>query len=167
MGLIYLTPSLKMAIILAYSTFAAWIGKPKMDLAIRLAPLLGPLTAAIVAVLGWYVAHRSNAARDRINKRRDLITTYLLEAYRRLETAANRAPRTDEQAIAFESAVADIQLLGSLDQIAALIEYLELYTANGEGDLHPVLSLLRNDLRKELALAPVKAPPKVFRFVRH
>jgi len=136
------------------------------DQIVRLAPLLGPLIAAAVAVLGWYMAHRLNKARDRTNKRHDMITQYLLEAYRRLEMAANREDKTEEQAVAFESAIADIQLLGSQTQITATIQYLRAHASASGGTIDQVLCLLRDDLRKELRLSPVEESPKVFRFVR-
>lgn len=71
------------------------------------------LVPAIVAVVGWFMAHQFNSYRDRVNKRRELRIQYLLEAYRRLESAANRPNKTEKQALDFESAVADIQLLGT------------------------------------------------------
>jgi hypothetical protein len=137
-----------------------------LDQVVRLAPLLGPLIAAAIAVLGWYMAHRFNTARDRINKRHDMITEYLLEAYRRLEMAANREDKTEEQAIAFESAIADIQLLGSSAQISTTVQYLRAHASGGGSTIDQVLCLLRNDLREELGLSLVEEPPKIFRFVR-
>jgi len=94
-----------------------------------------------------------------------MITQYLLEAYRRLEMAANREHMTDEQALAFESAIADIQLLGSPDQISTTFQYLDAYASTG-GSANKVLCLLRDDLRKELGLSLVEKPPKMFRFTR-
>jgi len=137
-----------------------------LDQVVRLAPILGPLIAAAIAVLGWYMAYRFNTARDRINKRHDMITEYLLEAYRRLEMAANREDKTEEQAIAFESAIADIQLLGSSAHISTTVQYLKAHAANGGATIDQVLCLLRNDLRKELGLSLIEEPPIVFRFVR-
>ena len=137
-----------------------------LDQVVRFAPILGPLIAAAIAVLGWYMAHHFNAARDRINKRHDMITEYLLEAYRRLEMAANREDKTEEQAIAFESAIADIQLLGSSAQISRTVQYLKTHASDGGGTIDQVLCLLRNDLRKELGLSLIEEPPIVFRFVR-
>ncbi len=133
------------------------------------ASLLGPALGALVALVGWFVLHRSNVQRDRENKRRELITTYLLEAYRRMETAANREDKTEEQAVAFESAIADIQLLGSPAQFAATLKYIDARAGSGEQDevgIGHVLGLLRDDLRRELGLEPLIAPPRFFRFVR-
>lgn len=47
-----------------------------------------------VVIAGWIVAHRLNLQRDTAAKRRDLRVQYLLDAYRRLEAAANRDPET-------------------------------------------------------------------------
>jgi len=124
------------------------------------------MIAALVVVIGWYVAHSFNMVRDRANKRHDMIVEYLLEAYRRLEKAANREDKTEEQAVAFESAVADIQLLGNPDQITETVKYLKAYASVGGGTIDNVLSLLRDDLRKEFGLSRVNHSLIIFRFVR-
>ena len=128
-------------------------------------PILAAIFAPLVAVIGWFVAHQFNVYRDRRNKRHDMIVQYLLEAYRRLESAANRE-KTEEQAFAFESAVADIQLLGSVEQISTTIKYLHAHTLSQGAIIDEVLCLLRNDLRKELRLSPAKSNPVIFRFER-
>lgn len=125
------------------------------------------LLAPLIAVIGWFVAHQFNVRRDRLNKRRDMIVQYLLEAYRRLESAANRETPSEEQAIEFESAVADIQLLGTPEQISKTVSYLHAHASAGGADINDVLCLLRGDLRRELGLSPATATPVVFRFRRH
>ena len=84
-------------------------------------PLIAFTLSPLVAVIGWFIAHRFNVYRDRRNKSHDMIIQYLLEAYRRLEAAANRE-KVEEQAAAFESAIADIQLLGSIQQISVTMK---------------------------------------------
>lgn len=111
------------------------------------------LIPAVVAVVGWFAAHQFNVYRDRINKRHDLRVQYLLEAYRRLESAANRPNKTEEQLLAFESAVADIQLLGTAEQVQATVKYLCQHASSGGAQIDEVLRLLRKDLRKELGLS--------------
>ncbi|MFI4940891.1 MAG: hypothetical protein ACHP7O_11200, partial [Burkholderiales bacterium] len=115
-----------------------------------------------------FVAHQFNVYRDRKNKRRDMIVQYLLEAYRRLESAAHRE-KTEEQAIAFESAVADIQLLGTFMQISAMVKCANaLASSGGTGTtIDEVLRVLRNNLRKELGLSALESTPVIFRFERH
>jgi hypothetical protein len=126
------------------------------------------LVPALVAVVGWLVAHRFSAYRDRQNKRRDLRVEFLIEAYRRLESVTNRPKKTEEQALAFESAIADIQLLGTPDQVNALLKYIQEFTAGsgGGGDITEVLKLLRADLRNELSLRGAVQDALVFRFIR-
>ncbi len=92
--------------------------------------MLTPSLAALVAALGGMIAHGLNVTRDRASKRRELITAYLLEAYRRLEAAENREDKTEEQAVAFESAIADIQLLGSPAEVEAISKWLDSHKEN-------------------------------------
>ena len=67
------------------------------------------LTTTVVLVVGWFVVHQFNVYRDHQNKRRDLRIQFLLDAYRRLESAAHRGEMTETQKQECESAVADIQ----------------------------------------------------------
>lgn len=121
---------------------------------------------AIIVVVGWFVVHQFNVYRDRQNKRRDLRVNFLLDAYRRLESAANRDTKTEEQILAFESAVADIQLHGTPEQVAATISYFRQHAAGGGAQIDEVLRLLRRDLRKEVGLSGEVQNTVVFRFTR-
>ncbi|MGZ8218661.1 hypothetical protein [Methylomagnum sp.] len=121
---------------------------------------------AVVAVIGWFAAHQFNVYRDRQNKRRDLRVQFLLEVYRRLESAANREAKTEAQMLAFESAVADIQLLGTPEQVAATVSYLRQHAAGRRAQIDEVFRLLRRDLRKEIGLSGKVENSVVFRFTR-
>lgn len=129
--------------------------------------LIALVLAPLVAVIGWFVAHQFNVHRDRLNKRHDLRIQYLLEAYRRLESAANRDDKTEDQAAAFESAVADIQLLGTPQKIETTLKYLREQASSGGAEINQLLRLLRDDLREELGLPLSCENVVVFRFVRH
>jgi hypothetical protein len=121
--------------------------------------LLTPLLlTTIVAILGWFAAHRLAADRDRSNKRRELIVGYLIEAYRRMESCSNRRGRSFD-ASAVESAVADIQLFGSPEQVRLVQDFAEQFVATGSASLDDLLAALRQDLRSELSLERV--PPSV------
>ena len=121
--------------------------------------------SAAVIIVGWLVAHRLTVKRDTLAKRRDLRVQYLLDAYRLLENTANRPANSFPEAKrAFESAVADIQLLGTRAQIDALLTYLNQFVKDGGANIDPVLKLLRDDLRKELNLDINIAPVHQFRF---
>lgn len=41
--------------------------------------------AGLIAITGWIVTYQFGVLRDRKNKQRDLITEYLLDAYRKTE----------------------------------------------------------------------------------
>ena len=118
---------------------------------------------AIIAVLGWFAAHQFNVYRDNKNKRRDIRIQYLLDAYRRLEGASNRPEADKETQDSFESAVADIQLLGKKDQIDSLMHFLHEFN-NGGTSINPLLELLRAHLRDELGLKNDVQGIRIFRF---
>lgn len=124
------------------------------------------LVPAVVAVAGWFAAHQFNVHRDRQNKRRDMRIQFLLDAYRRLESAANRHGMTVEQKLEFESAVADIQLLGTKKQVAATVAFLRQHASGSGANIDSVLRLLRKDLREELGLTGEVEYARIFRFTR-
>ncbi len=114
--------------------------------------MLTILIPATVIILGWVVAHALTVRRDTIAKRRDLRAQYLLEAYRKLADFAGRDNALPEAKRAFESAVADIQLLGTPTQIDTLLVFLNEFVQDTNTSISPVLSLLRDEIRKELNL---------------
>jgi hypothetical protein len=127
--------------------------------------LLGPLlVTTIVAIGGWFAAHRLAAARDRANKRRDLIVEYLIQAYRRLESCSNRADGPYDST-ALESAVADIQLLGSPEQVTLVQRFAEEFAASRDSSVDELLASLREELRSELGLKRVPRDVKYLRVI--
>jgi hypothetical protein len=105
---------------------------------------------AVVAALGAVaLTHYFASWRDRRNKQREQRISYLVSAYRAL-CKANNHPRLHEVADDVEQAVADIQLLGSSEQIKLVQAFA---TELGEGrsaELNPLLNSLRDSLRDEL-----------------
>ncbi len=128
--------------------------------------LLIPLMiTSCIAILGWLVAHLFNTHRDRQNKRREIRVKYLIEAYRRLEGGACRgAIHNTEYGKGLESAIADIQLFGTVKQVCMA---KELATAIAERRVEAsagaLLLSLRDDLRKELSLDIINEKPIHFR----
>ena len=114
------------------------------------------LVTTVVAIVGWLAVHRLSAARDRANKRRDLRVQYLIDAYRKLESAGNRTASTVDYADLFESAVADIQLFGSPEQVKLARKFALDFASQGTAALDPLLNSLRMDLRQELQLPPLE-----------
>jgi hypothetical protein len=126
-------------------------------------PLFLPLmVTAALAVAGWYAVHRLSMNRDQENKRRDLRIQYLLEAYRRLEKASNRR---DLSAYAqdLESALADIQLLGSRDQVQLDHEFSVSMAKDQTASLDPLVANIRSELRRDLGLELLPDRIVVFR----
>jgi hypothetical protein len=88
----------------------------------------------LVAVLGWWIGHGLSARRDLANDRRKLRITYLLEAYRRLEAGSNRS-NPEPSRLQLESAIADVQLLGSSTQVTMAREFARKMAQDSEGSL--------------------------------
>ena len=117
--------------------------------------MLTLLVPTVVAIVSWFVGSWLSVRRDRTNKRRDLRVQYLIEAYRRLEAAGHR-PLVPPYSSDMESAIADVQLFGSPSQVAAAQAFSLEMAEKRCASLDDLLSDLRNDLRAELNLEPVK-----------
>lgn len=107
------------------------------------------LITASIAVIGWFIIHQLSISRDIKNKRVELKIKYLIEAYRKLENVSYRDnPNMHE----FETAMADIQLLGTKRQVELskkiAIEFAQKKTVL----LDDLLNDLRDDLRELLRL---------------
>lgn len=92
--------------------------------------------------------------RDQTNKRRDLQVQYLIEAYRRIERAANR-PKDFNNNIELESAIADIQLFGTAQQVRLAEKFAFDIANNSNASTDELLVNLRDELRRELKLEVV------------
>ena len=130
--------------------------------------LLPLLVTTAAAIVGWIVVHRLAAARDQRNKRREVRLGFLLEAYRRLEAGASRGPIHDSKfADGFESAIADIQLLGTTEQSKMAKDLAcAIASVSPDASAGSLLLSLRNDLRRELNLEPLGEAPIHFRLQR-
>jgi hypothetical protein len=117
--------------------------------------LIPLLVTTVVAVLGWFFAHRFAASRDRQNKRRETRVGVLIEAYRALEFSANRIYDAIT-APPVEKALSDIQLLGTRQQVELSQALIEQLGREQQVDWQPLLLDLRDDLRSELRLEPVQ-----------
>ncbi len=120
--------------------------------------LLPLLVTVVVASMGWVVGHRLNAARDLHNKRVELRIRYLLEAYRKLEASIEQEVSRENLDV-LESAIADIQLLGTPEQVEKVIAWSGQFKDQGiqkDVNLQDLLEDLRTSLRKELGLLPIE-----------
>jgi hypothetical protein len=121
---------------------------------LNLSLLIPALITTLVAILGWYVVHCLNQRRDRENKRRDLRIQFLIDAYRRLERASNR-PQTFDNDLELESAIADIQLFGSVNQVNLAEQFALDIAAKSNASTNELLAELRVELRGELKLQKI------------
>ncbi len=108
----------------------------------------------LVALAGGWLGHSLSARRDLLNERRKLRVTYLLEAYRRLEDASNREDPSRSWP-RFESAIADIRLLGSPKQVHLARGFAREMAADHTASLDAMINDLRRSLR-EGAAAPAR-----------
>ena len=124
-----------------------------------------PVILGTIAVMaGWPIVHHFNLRREIAADKRKLRVSYLLEAYRKLKNAGNRSIRTEsEHARAIESAIADIQLLGTPAQVNLAQEFAIDFANNGTASLDMILQSLRASLRAELELEEVG---EILKFLR-
>lgn len=122
----------------------------------------------LVAAIGWWAAHLFTAKRDVANERRKQRLAYLLEAYRKLESCAHPHDPTTIWP-AFESAIADIQLLGSAKQVVLAQQIAHAVANNPDhgASLNELLFDIRQSLREELQLEVVETQPVIVRFQKN
>lgn len=123
--------------------------------------LIPLLVTSTVVIIGWFAVHFLLANRDHANKRHDTRVQYLMEAWRRLESASNRSD--DSRSGDLEAAIADIQLFGNPRQIELAQKFVGDFADTGRANLDELLNDLRQDLRKELRLETV---PKNMKYLR-
>jgi len=127
--------------------------------------LIPLLITTVVAVAGWFAAHRLAASRDRANKRREMRVSVLIEAYRVLEFSVQRAYNA-ESSPPIERALADVLLLGSPVQTETALRMMRQFGTTQSVDWGPLLLDLRRDIRAELKLAPAPGDLARIRFVK-
>jgi hypothetical protein len=113
-----------------------------MDLTQAVA-VVGLLIAAGTWLVNGFIARRAVRRQTRVE--------YLLSAYRRLEAASNR-DMTQPHEEAIESAISDIQLLGTVGQVELADQFAKQFASDRTADAEPLLENLRRTLRKELSL---------------
>ena len=90
---------------------------------------------------------------DREEEKRQTLNSYPMDTYRRLLLASHREPHTVSKDL--ETAIADIQILGTPQQVNLAQDFITTFVATGNADLDPLLTSLRDSLRSELSLKPI------------
>lgn len=115
--------------------------------------IITTIITVTIAVLGWIVAHYFNSKRDRSLKRRELITSHLINSYKILTIDITQRKPSLEAALKLESVVAELQLFGSDKQIELAKKLTDDIMSNDEFYMDDLINDLRNELRKELGLS--------------
>ena len=118
--------------------------------------LIPTLIPTVIAIISWVVVHFLSKRKDLQNKRKEIISKYLIDAYRNIENCCGRGEGhslTAAQKAGIEQAIADVQLFGSTSQITLAKNFIESMNASSYGDPRNLLAKFRNDLRRELNLS--------------
>ena len=119
--------------------------------------LIPLLVTAVVAISGWIVGHKLNSERNLHNKRVELRIKYLMEAYRKLEASVETEVSRENLDI-LESAISDIQLLGTPEQVDKVLVWSRRFSegeTQKDVNLQDLLEDLRMNLRSELGLQKI------------
>lgn len=122
--------------------------------------------STVIAVGGWVIGHYFNSRRDAAANRKKMVTSYLVDAYEKLNAfACACAVHTEgSQSLAegVNSAVADVQLFGTPKQIQLAKSIVKHFSGesriSGGNPLTDLLVDLRNTLRTELRLDAINEP---------
>ncbi|MCG2791995.1 MAG: hypothetical protein L6262_00415, partial [Weeksellaceae bacterium] len=118
----------------------------------------------IFAIVGWIIAHRFTAERDRKNKKREITLQHLISSYQILTHEISHRPTSKERNDKFEKAITDIQLFGTPYQVELVIKLSIDVPAGNAWELDSLINDLRSDLRKELDLKQVNGNVNWLRF---
>lgn len=118
----------------------------KNTLTIEFAQIIIPALVAFAVVA---LTHIFTVRRETAIRRREQRIGYLIAAYRGL-SKANNHPRLWEVADDLEQAISDIQLFGTPEQIRLAQDFGERLAKAQTAELDPLLTELRNSLRKEV-----------------
>lgn len=122
------------------------------------------IIGALIVVAGWVVSHHLSKSREIAAEKRKLRVEFLLAAYRRLEHASQRHSFQGKDAVEkLESAIADIQLLGTPEQVILAQSFALDLAENKGASAKDLLVNLRASLRNELDLERVETD---LRFLR-
>lgn len=112
------------------------------------------------ALTGGFFVHFLAARRERNAKRRDVVTTNLIELWQKIDaqnSIAIDAVKDDENDPRVWSwIVGNMQLFGTEEQVKLTHKFVEDYQTKKIGDTTALLENLKHELRKELGLPKIK-----------
>ena len=121
--------------------------------------LITPLGMIITTMTAFYEYNKFKK-----QKRKDIITKYLIDAWTKLENATNRSNLNEQQKLDAESSIGAIMLFGSKEQAILATKFCEEMKQEDGAEALDLLKKLREDLRKELNIPAHTVPYKSLRF---
>jgi hypothetical protein len=122
------------------------------------------LVTIIIAALGWIIVHYFNTKRDRTLKRRELVTSHLINSYKVLTIDITQREANTERDLKLESVIAELQLFGSEEQIRLTKKLVDDIHNKSGFLMDDLINNLRNDLRDELGLSLIQGNVRWLRF---
>ena len=127
--------------------------------------------ATILALFGWWLVHRLNSTRDRVNAERNMRNTELAKVYAVLLRTGiyGTLTKTDDSGKVtwineeLEDAVGKIYLYGTKRQVDLTQEYVKSWADNNGADGTKLLNDIREHIRESLGLPPVLGTPSYLR----
>jgi hypothetical protein len=115
------------------------------------AAVIGASIGAAVTAVGWFFSHQLTIEREIQAKKREQRIAYLVGAFRTISKvkAYDRMGELGKINDALQTAIADVQLFGTTEQVALLKAFVDSYVAQNI-NAQDILTSLRNDLRGEL-----------------
>ena len=129
------------------------------------------MLALAAAGVGWWIVHRLNSARDRVNAERLVRTTQLSKAHAALVRAGidgaliykDHEGKVVSSSKDVEDAIGIIYLYGTPDHVKLACEYVQSLDETQKADAKELVESLRNHIRKSLGLKSVAEPVKYLR----
>jgi len=122
------------------------------------------ITTIILAVIGWIIGHLLTNRINQKQKRRELSTEHLVNAYRILTNEISHRVETKERSLKLENILSDIQLFGSSIQVEMARELANEVAQGDSFELDLLINSLRDDLRKQLGLDKINGNVTWLRF---
>ncbi|CAE6711969.1 hypothetical protein [Xanthomonas arboricola] len=129
------------------------------------------IPATILALFGWWLVHRLNSRRDRVNAERNMRNTELAKVYAVLLRTGiyGTLTKTDDSGKVtwinedLEDAVGKIYLYGTKRQVDLTKQYVQSWADTDGADGTKLLDDIREHIRESLGLPPVAGTPSYLR----